>query len=1282
MLILLALAFSILSSASTENASPVTMDEIILDELEEKGEVRVIVKLKDDSSTVQENIEKKQEAIAEKQEEFLEDIEKKFETLDLEEKEEKVISTGFGILSKEEIIEDKLIPEEEHTIEIEHEFETLNAVALTITDEDVLGEIKDNSLVEEVILDYQVKTALSGSIPQIDADDAHGLQTSNLNITGQGETVCVIDTGIDYAHSAFGACSPTNYTLSGVQVNLSEASESNHSYANNQDETFIINMTNHGFDQIALHFDNISLEIPTSTTDTLDRVYVYDENNTTIAVYKGNHADVWTPHANGSVLKIRFVTDGSVTDYGFYADRVINGTTNTTTNWDSCQKIVGGYDVYNNDGDPMDDHSHGTHVAGIVASENETYLGVAPDAKLAIVKALGSSGSGWSSDVAAGIDWCTTNAVDMNISVISMSLGCDGAGCVHYQNNCDSDLTASAVNNAYSQNIFVSVATGNSGWTDGISNPGCVSNAFPVSSVTSSDAISSFSNRGNLLKLMAPGSSITAPILNNGFGSKSGTSMATPHVSGAAALLKQYWRQTYGQEISPDAIAERLFITGKLIDDTTGSGNYYRRIQLLEAIQPFVNYSSNNPLNSSIVNDSYVFINITGDVNLTGALLEWDYSNGTVENLTMELENNSVYTYNVTGLNDGIYTYKVYANDSGNTFGTSEERAITTDDATFPIMNAETLEPSLTTIQKNETIIFRVNASDSNLNASLIFVESNYTGTATNHTMTLESEDTYNYTIPGTNLTSNTNISYQFYVGDLAGNINASEIFSFYVYNQLMTSATIDFPSNGTQLEVGNSSRFNGSAVDPDNDALTYTWIWADQTTNGSSENTTHTFNLTGDYTVILNVSDANGSSKQTNVTVVVNDTTAPSVTSLTEDTSIHIESDGVNQTVQLIAFDYGNVSNLTLYYNGTKVETNQSSLAEANWTFGSFEKAKTENYTILYIDNSTQLNNITRSYSFSVTSCSDEVENGDEAGIDCGGSCTNACSSSSSSGGSSSSSGGSSSSTSSSTESATTSTESTEEVVEETTEETTEEIVEELELAEEEVPQTITLTETTVLQSFTSSSEKEMSVVFEDAGLAVKKVNFFADTRAETSLTIKSFLTAPSKINEAEGAYQYLEISFDGLSNENLDKAEIEFIVDRVWLSNNDFSENNVELLMFEEGQWITLKTKKESEDAFTITYSAKPEHFSYFVITSSPNAGILSGLTNLIGAATFFGDGQTLNDAIKDNIPYLFALVGLIVVLMLLFIVARKSHFVSKRSKDHFHKEFEEEYLEYDDY
>src|SRR4030042_849768 len=100
-------------------------------------------------------------------------------------------------------------------------------------------------------------------------------------------------------------------------------------------------------------------------------------------------------------------------------------------------RVILGPDYINNDSDPMDDNSHGTHVAGIIASNDSTYRGVAPEANIVAIKACNSGGGCEGDAVLAGIDWCINNASLYNISVISMSLGDNGE---YSEDNCPTDF--------------------------------------------------------------------------------------------------------------------------------------------------------------------------------------------------------------------------------------------------------------------------------------------------------------------------------------------------------------------------------------------------------------------------------------------------------------------------------------------------------------------------------------------------------------------------------------------------------------------------------------------------------------------------------------------------------------------------------------------------------------------------------------------------------------------------------------------------------------------------
>jgi len=181
-----------------------------------------------------------------------------------------------------------------------------------------------------------------------------------------------------------------------------------------------------------------------------------------------------------------------------------------------------GYDAVDDDSTADDGNGHGTHVAGTVAGS--TY-GVAKSANIVAVRVLDDDGSGTTDGVVAGIDWVTENA--QFPAVANMSLGGDA----------DSVLDA-AVANSISAGITYAVAAGNDNTTASSNSPARVATAITVGASTSADARASYSNYGSVLDLFAPGSSITSTYntSNSATATLSGTSMASPHVAGAAAV--------------------------------------------------------------------------------------------------------------------------------------------------------------------------------------------------------------------------------------------------------------------------------------------------------------------------------------------------------------------------------------------------------------------------------------------------------------------------------------------------------------------------------------------------------------------------------------------------------------------------------------------------------------------------------------------------------------------------------------------------------------------------
>lgn len=211
---------------------------------------------------------------------------------------------------------------------------------------------------------------------------------------------------------------------------------------------------------------------------------------------------------------------------------------------------------------------HGTHVAGIAVGNRTGRRGVAPAAGLIAIKVFSRfdkpadcDGSApcartYVSDQMRGLERVIALAAGRRIAAVNLSLG----GGTHTA-ACDSDPRKALVDTLRSLRIATVIAAGNDGLNGAVNAPGCISAAVTVGSTTKADAVSDFSNHARMVELLAPGSDISAPVLSRrttAVGVKSGTSMATPHVAGAWALLMQ------GRpEATVDEVLQALACTGE-----------------------------------------------------------------------------------------------------------------------------------------------------------------------------------------------------------------------------------------------------------------------------------------------------------------------------------------------------------------------------------------------------------------------------------------------------------------------------------------------------------------------------------------------------------------------------------------------------------------------------------------------------------------------------------------------------------------------------------------------
>lgn len=249
-----------------------------------------------------------------------------------------------------------------------------------------------------------------------------------------------------------------------------------------------------------------------------------------------------------------------------------------------------GYDIVNNDADPADGNGHGTHVSGTIgqATDNLTGVaGVAYGACVMPVKVLDDSGSGSFADIADGIYY----AVDQGAAVINMSLG------VNARYGITNDpVMDPALDYAYNHAVTVVAAAGNDGNRRNVSYPAIYPSVIAVGATDYRDQVTSYSNKGKGLDLMAPGGDTKRDDNNDGYGDGvlqetyyngswgywffQGTSMASPHVAGAAAVLI-----SNGAASTPDQVVQLLESTAKDLGDPGYDKNYgYGLIQLHAAL--------------------------------------------------------------------------------------------------------------------------------------------------------------------------------------------------------------------------------------------------------------------------------------------------------------------------------------------------------------------------------------------------------------------------------------------------------------------------------------------------------------------------------------------------------------------------------------------------------------------------------------------------------------------------------------------------------------------------
>jgi subtilisin family serine protease len=294
-----------------------------------------------------------------------------------------------------------------------------------------------------------------------------------------------------------------------------------------------------------------------------------------------------------------------------------------------------GWDHVNSNDDPLDDNGHGTHVSGTIAASINNGIGIAGVANVSIFaeKILSATGSGYSSDAAAGIN----HAVSAGANILSNSWG----------STSDSSVVRTAIQNAIASNVTVIAAAGNSGTTTK-HYPAAYEDVIAVGSTDQNNELSSFSTYGSWVDVVAPGSEIISTQMGGGYHYLSGTSMATPHVAGVAALLLSIYPDYNPKEVelTLENHAIDLGSPGKDLFYANGLVNATATLTGLEDNNVKAIFLGNNYLAKDISN------NITYGVENVGLMDQIDV------NVTISIDG-SIYNSNI--INVSSYESKLFS---------------------------------------------------------------------------------------------------------------------------------------------------------------------------------------------------------------------------------------------------------------------------------------------------------------------------------------------------------------------------------------------------------------------------------------------------------------------------------------------------------------------------------------------------------------------------------------------------------------------------------------------
>ena len=341
-------------------------------------------------------------------------------------------------------------------------------------------------------------------------------------------------------------------------------------------------------------------------------------------------------------------------------------------------RAIFGFDAYPNGTTVMDGSGHGTHVAGTIGGKTH---GVAKGINLIAVRVLDDNGSGYYSDIIAGLDWATQHHTTKP-AVGNLSLG-GGA----------SFSLDEAVRRAIADGIVICVAAGNSNADAGFNSPARVADAITVGATTSSDAKAPYSNYGSVLDVFAPGTSVVSAgrASSSAYVTMSGTSMASPHVAGVAALYMEKSKLYRPIDVQAGIkINANINLISAIPEGTSNALLSSNFLQIPSAIKTLPSVPTlSSPVNAASAQELSFSLNWNQATNASSYTIEVSQSAGfsTIANSLNAITTNST---SLTGLTPGTtYYWRVKANNADGSSDWSASWSFTTN-MTTPTLSLPT----------------------------------------------------------------------------------------------------------------------------------------------------------------------------------------------------------------------------------------------------------------------------------------------------------------------------------------------------------------------------------------------------------------------------------------------------------------------------------------------------------------------------------------------------------------------------------------------------------------